>query len=137
MLQYTVWEVLAVFAVGITQFLALNHHVFVWGRFSMMFLPACCFAILVFAVGGGYISRIFNAKVIKFFAGLTPFIFLIHNQVIAAAVTFLSRFGLSGKRHLVVLISFAVTVLLAHLYDAFLKKKKDDKNLLLIKKCEK
>ena len=127
MLRHTVWEVLAVFAVGITQFLALNHRVFVWGRFSMMFLPACCFAILVFAVGGGYISRIFNAKVIKFFAGLTPFIFLIHNQIIAAARSFLSRFGMAGQRYLVALVSFAVTVLLACLYDTLLKKKKSRK----------
>ena len=124
MLWHTVWEVLAVFAVGITQFLALNNYVFVWGRFSMIFLPACCFAIFVFAVGGGYISRVFNAKIIKLFAGITPFIFLIHNQIIAGVLTFLSMFGLGGQKHLVALISFAVTVLMACLYDTLLKKKK-------------
>lgn len=126
--HYTVWEVLAVFAVGITQFVAVNNIAFVWGRFSMIFLPACCVAILVFAIGGGYISKVFNTKIVKFFAGLTPFIFLIHNQIIAAARAFLSRFGMAGQKYLVALISFAVTVLLAYLYDTLPKKKKSGNN---------
>ena len=124
MLHYTAWEVLAVFAVGITQFVALNNIAFVWGRFSMIFLPACCVAILVFAIGGGYISKVFNAKTVKFFAGLTPFFFLIHKRIITAVGVFLGTLGKGEQKYLVAIISFSVTVLLAYLYDTLAKKKK-------------
>ena len=116
MLQHTVWEVLAVFAVGITQFIVLRNCIFLWGRFSMIFLPASCFAILVFAIGGGYISKLFSTKIVKFFANLTPFVFLIHKRVIDMVRTLLGTFGLSEQKYLVALIAFAVTLLLAYLY---------------------
>lgn len=141
MLQYTVWEVLAVFAVGITQFLTLHTEVFSWdrlswifswGRLSWIFLPASCFAILVFAIGGGYISKIFTAKIVKFFANLTPFIFLIHHQIIVAVKDFLGIFDLSDQKYLVAIISLVATVLLAHLYLSFrvlfLKRKRPGNN---------
>lgn len=116
MLQHTVWEALSVFAVGITQFIALRSRIFLWGRFSMMFLPASCFAILIFAIGGGYISAIFNTKIIKFFASLTPFVFLIHHRIIDAVRSLLGMFDLSSQKYLVALISFVATILLSYLY---------------------
>ena len=127
-LQHTVWEILAVFAVGITQVIALRKCIFLWGRFSLMFLPASCFAILVFAMGGGYISKAFSAKIVKVFASLTPFIFLIHNRIIAAVRTFLRTFDLSEQKYLVALISFVVTLLLSYLYDTLVSKKKAGRN---------
>lgn len=119
MQRHTVWEVLAVLAVGITQFIALRTRIFFWGRFSMIFLPASCLAILVFAVGGGYISRLFTTKIVAFFAGLTPFIFLIHYQIIAAVRAVLRMFALPRQKYLVAAVSFSITVVLAWIYLAF------------------
>ena len=90
----------------------------------MIFLPASCFAILVFAIGGGYISKAFTVKIVKFFACLTPFIFLIHKRIIDAARTLLRTFGLAEEKYLVALIAFVVTLLLVYFYDALVKKKR-------------
>lgn len=132
MLRHTLWEVLAIIAVGITQMIALNRWTFVWGRFSMIFLPASCLAILVFAIGGGYISKIFSAKIIKFFASLTPFVFLIHNRMITAVRTLLGKFDLSGQKYLVAIVSLTVTLFLSYLYlsvrKLWVKKKKAESN---------
>lgn len=114
--QHTVWEILAVFAVGITQYIALNKRVFMWGRFSLIFLPASCFAILVFAIGGGYISKIFTAKIVKSFAALTPFVFLIHNQIITAVGANIRMAASPMNKYVEALVSFAVTILLSYLY---------------------
>lgn len=137
MLQHTAWEILAIFAICITQFIALHTGVFSWellqwifsrGQLSMIFLPASCFAILVFAIGKGYVSKVFSAKIVKSFASLTPFIFLIHHQIIAAVRILLGKFDLSEQKYLVAFISFIVTLLLSYLYPSFrerwLKKKK-------------
>lgn len=122
MVQHTVLELLAVFAVGITQFIALRTNLYSWSRLGMMFLPASCLSILVFSIGGGYISKIFSSRIIKFFASLTPFIFLIHHRIIDAVRALLKIFELSKQKYLVALISFVVTLLLSYLYASLTKR---------------
>lgn len=118
-LQHTVWEVIAVFAVGIAQFIALHTDILPWTRFGIIFLPSSCFAILVFSIGGGYISKIFSTKIVTLFAGLTPFIFLIHHRIIDANRALFSIFNISNQKYLVAIISFFITIFLSYLYNSF------------------
>lgn len=90
--------------------------------YNVYFVPASLLIVWVFAISGGFITKILNNKVLLWLGNISGFTFLIHQVVLRGLQMYVIRSSIGAAYvPLLVIFTFIITILGTYLY-IFLKK---------------
>lgn len=112
----TVLELIAILGVLISHLLYLKPSRFHWLTYSMVFTPTSCLLIYLFACARGAISKASCNKFVFWFAKLTPFIFLLHQQLIGHIKPLFADLGGMKQKICVAIVAMALSILCSLAY---------------------
>ena len=109
----TLREVLAITLMCVAVLIPKNKLLFASTSLSAIYIPGSVALVYVFAEGRGVISRILKSQVFVTVGNMSAYLYLIHQVVINYVEIFLNH------KYMVAIVSFAMTFILALMYQKF------------------
>lgn len=113
---YTSLVMLGIFMIAIAQYLYRTNLLFSWAKYSILFTLISGFVIYMIACDQNVFSKLGKNKWVIKFSDLTPYIFLVHHQIIFAVENSLKLLGLPENKIVIAFLSMAFSLIVSSLY---------------------